>query len=89
MKDKRHRIAHGGNYNRISLSDFNFIRHIYEMVLFFLISYNNKFKKIDEIEMFYDLAGKSNNQLQDEIKIRTYVIQEKDKYLQLISIASI
>ncbi len=55
MLKKRHKLVHNGDYDIISLSDFNFLKFIYELVLAFLIDHNNKFRLINEIEMIYNL----------------------------------
>jgi hypothetical protein len=69
MLDKRHQLVHGGKYDIISRSDFNFLKWKYERVLLFLMDHNNKFKTIDEIELIYDNSGKTKEELEDEVRI--------------------
>ncbi len=77
MLKKRHQLVHNGDYDIISLSDFNFLKFIYELVLTFLINHNNKFRSINEIEMIYNNGGKTKNQLKTEKKIINYLIRQK------------
>nr|CBH37779.1 hypothetical protein BSM_12560 [uncultured archaeon] len=86
MLKKRHQLVHGGKYDIISRSDFNFLKWKYEMVLLFLMKHNNKFKKIDEIELIYDKSGKTKEELEDEVriikdvevKVINYLLEQKE-----------
>ncbi|NQE52532.1 hypothetical protein C5S29_02980 [ANME-1 cluster archaeon GoMg3.2] len=69
MLNKRHQLVHGGKYDIISRSDFNFLKWKYERVLLFLMDHNNKFKTIDEIELIYDNSGKTKDELEEEVRI--------------------
>jgi len=79
MLDKRHQLVHGGKYDIISRSDFNFLKWKYERVLLFLMNHNNKFKTIDEIELIYDNSGKTKDELEDEVRVINYLIEVKEK----------
>ena len=82
MLDKRHQLVHGGKYDIISRSDFNFLKWKYEKILWFLMNHNNKFKIIDEIELIYDKSGKTKDELEEEIGVINYLLEEKKKSLK-------
>ncbi|NAT10174.1 hypothetical protein C4E22_01225 [ANME-1 cluster archaeon AG-394-G06] len=82
MLDKRHQLVHGGKYDIISRSDFNFLKWKYEMVLSFLMNHNNKFKTIEEIELIYDKSGKTKEELEDEVRVINYLIEAKEMSLE-------
>ena len=79
MLDKRHQLVHGGKYDIISRSDFNFLKWKYERVLLFLMGHNNEFKTIDEIEWIYDKSGKTKDELDGEVRVINYLIEVKEK----------
>ena len=79
MLDKRHQLVHGGKYDIISRSDFNFLKWKYERVLLFLMDHNNEFKTIDEIELIYDNSGKTKDELEGEVRVINYLIEAKEK----------
>lgn len=78
LLNKRHELVHGGSYNIISESDFEFLKWNYEMVFIFLMNHNNKFKTIDETELIYDKSGKTKEELEDEVRVINYLIEEKE-----------
>ena len=82
MLNKRHQIVHGGRYDIISQSDFNFLKRIYETVLTFLMNHNNTFKTIDEIELIYDKSGKTKEKLEDEVRVINYLVEEMEKSIK-------
>lgn len=82
MLDKRHQLVHGGKYDIISRSDFNFLKWKYERVLLFLKDHNNEFKTIDEIELIYDKSGKTKDELEDEVRVINYLIEAKEMSLE-------
>ncbi len=90
MLNKRHQLVHGGKYDIISQSEFNFLKSKYEGVLLFLMNHNNKFKTIDEIELIYDKSGKTREELEEEIRIIkdvevrviNYLLEQKKKPLK-------
>ena len=79
MLDKRHQLVHGGKYDIISRSDFNFLKWKYEQILWFLMNHNNKFKTIDEIELIYDKSGKTKEELEEVVRVIKYLLEEKNK----------
>ncbi|KAF5435710.1 hypothetical protein C5S36_02505 [Candidatus Methanophagaceae archaeon] len=83
MLNKRHQLVHGGKYDIISLSDFNLLKGEYERLLSFLMDHNNKFKTIDEIELIYDKSGRTREDLEEEIGIINYLIEQKKKPLKI------
>ena len=82
MLNKRHQLIHGGKYDIISRSDFNFLKWKYERVHLFLMDHNDKFKTIDEIELIYDKSGKTKDELEEEIGVTNYLLEEKKKSLK-------
>jgi hypothetical protein len=82
MLDKRHQLVHGGEYDIISRSDFNFLKWKYEQILWFLMNHNNKFKTIDEIVLIYDNSGRTKEELEDEVRVINYLLEEKKKPLK-------
>lgn len=82
LLNKRHKLVHGGSYNIISESDFEFLKWNCEMVFIFLMNHNNKFKIIDEIELIYDKSGKTREELEDEVRVINYLVAEKEMSLK-------
>lgn len=55
IEKKRHILVHAGEYNIISLDDFNLIKYIFSLILYLLINNNNEFRTLDDIENFYTI----------------------------------
>lgn len=74
---KRNSLVHNATFDEIYLEDRNFVKLIFEDVLWSLIYLGRQFKKNREIETIYENVAKSVTELKEKVGVLEFLLKEK------------